>query len=550
MTRWSQTRAGVSENGQRRQRGFLGAAGEPRRGGTSIGSARGGTLLALAVVLAGCAASDPPADPAPTGEDAWAWAARALPSGAEHDHFVLAHHRGLSTPNFRVLGHDPLVTSHYGAPAGGYFCGEAATTSDGRRLMVANSYTSDMVAFVLVDVTDAAAPHVVSEFVVENARTNDVAITPDGRFVVLLSDPYRRAPAAPVALALGASAPGCPERVVPTPRPILGPSVVLVDVQDPARPRVVDVEAGPGLGHSISTAEADGVTYVVASHTNVVHAASLYEFYTLDEGAAGPDLVLQSVYQLPPGAGAKERPLVNGHMDATVQKHPVTGRVLAWLSDWDAGLVVLDITEPAAPRFVSRFNDWSGEGHFVTGDESGNLHNALPVDALWDGRHYTILGQEIVARPPDRPSGWIYVLDTTDPARPVEAGRWTLPVEVEWDEPLLWSTHYVDVVGRTLFVSHYHAGVWAVDVSTPERIADPPSVGVFVPDRDPPAEPATTARDGIFPGEGATPAVLEVQALPDGTLVVLDAQGGLYAVSFDAGAPIAPPPTWRAQQSG
>lgn len=52
------------------------------------------------------------------------WAERAVPHSEEHDHSAREDHRNLSTPNFEVLGHDPLITDYHGETSGGYLCGE------------------------------------------------------------------------------------------------------------------------------------------------------------------------------------------------------------------------------------------------------------------------------------------------------------------------------------------------------------------------------------------------------------------------------------------
>src|ERR1051325_7038449 len=49
------------------------------------------------------------------------WFEIALPNGPDHDHRNLDQHLELSTPNFHVMGWNPLVTDYHGKSAGGYF---------------------------------------------------------------------------------------------------------------------------------------------------------------------------------------------------------------------------------------------------------------------------------------------------------------------------------------------------------------------------------------------------------------------------------------------
>ncbi|HEV8359046.1 MAG TPA: hypothetical protein VGR28_01180 [Candidatus Thermoplasmatota archaeon] len=499
--------------------------------------------LLLALALAGCLApSAPPSPPGgPAGPVAADWHVRALPFGEGHNHSSPAEHANLSTPNFRVLGWDPLPTDLYqGAGAGGYFCGEAAQTAEGRRLAVVGSFSSD-VAFVVSDVTDPAHPTTVGEYALPGVHVYDVAITRDGLHVAVGTNP--EPPALPIPL-LGAGPRGVqpmvrscgsgwraagPEQQLP-----LAPGVVLVGVADPANPVFEDFAPTPVIGpHSVSTADVDGAQYVLASITNLQHQASYFTLFEVTATPLGPKLVELSTYQAPPPG--PNVALVNGHVDGSIQKHPLDGKVYAYLADWDAGVIIVDITNPRTPIQVSQWTDYTGPGPLDSGDATGAIHDALPIEGLWDEKHYTLAGQELGGRPQNRPSGWVHILDTTDPANPQLVGQWVLPVDVQWDSFLMFSTHYIDVVNRTLFVSMYHGGVWAVDLSG--NLSAPKTLGVFEP-TNVPAIPAAHAADGW------TPDVLQAIALPTGDLVVYDDSTGLYVVRFDPTVDVPPVGPW------
>src|SRR5688500_10747134 len=110
------------------------------------------------------------------------WAEKALPFGEDHDHKNAAQHN-FSTPNFKVLGWNPLISSHYGTSAGGYLCGDSADKGS-RRISVVHGLSTD-VALIIVDVTDPAKPQVLGELTMPNGGARDVAVTPDGKYVVL-----------------------------------------------------------------------------------------------------------------------------------------------------------------------------------------------------------------------------------------------------------------------------------------------------------------------------------------------------------------------------
>ena len=225
-----------------------------------------------------------------------------------------------------------------------------------------------------------------------------------------------------------------------------------------------------------------------------------------------------------------------GPHDAYIQVHPATGERLAHLAYGTRGYVVVNADDVAMPRFVAHWEDWSvfGEG----APERPYVHEALPIEGLWDGRHYTILGEECGAHRIVAPSCYAIVLDTTDPAAPTFVGAWTLPVDVEWSGLYQFSLHYMALVDRTLFVSTYHGGLWAVDLSTPEALRTMPTIGVFVPDRDSPQPRQGPTRSGLLIGVlyenldfDVKPMIADVNVLSDGTLIVYDANTGLVTRS-------------------
>lgn len=521
-------------------------------------------VLALGILLAGCLAGvEAPdgADPSASSADPTRWAADALPHGDDHDHGDRDHHRNLSTDNFEVVGYDPLITDHHGSTAGGYFCG--ATGSDGdRRLAVVHGWMND-VAFVVVDVTDPEDPRKIGELVMPHANVYELDIGPDMRYVALGTSVYdagtdqNASASSPLADAYFRNA--CTGEVTRLPDVAANApyysGVVLVDLQDPTAPEILDYRPLPLLGgHSVRFQEIDEEPIIIATVWSPTRPDSYYAFLGLRETpAAGTGLELLSTYRYtgpePPGTD----PLRGmGAHDGFIREHPGTGRHLAFLAYGSLGLVVVDVEDPTDPQLVGRWDDWQqvGQGAAQVGHFS---HQPLPMDVLWDGRHYTFLGEECLSPPADAPSCYVAVLDTTDPADPRYVGSWTLPEMVQWDQSLQFSIHHVAVQHRTLFVTTVHGGMWAVDVSTPEALREMPTVGVFVPDRDSPAPPEghrSLVMDAYTQGYGpvrSSPVVGDVHA-GDGTLTVFDVKSGLYEVRFDASDPATTVPPWHLRE--
>jgi len=511
-------------------------------------------VLALLLVLlfAGCSSKEggdggTPTPPPPTGpvRDP-AWAVAALP--LDHDHADRSLHVGLSTPNLRLVGHDPLVTDYHGAPSGGYYCGEVSREGE-RRYAVVNSFTSDT-AIVVVDVTDPAAPEMVGELILQNAHVYDSAITDDGRYAILATSPLDVLYDDPNSPPGGAGGPGRTGLVTigatwrdacgrtfqgPTDLVPYASGVVLVDLTDPTTPTVTDYRPRPAIGpHSVQSSTIDGTTYVLASTTNLAYTASTFSFFTLEElPVVGGRLVESGEYsanyeQETVAGGAP--PLLNGHVDGTIAKHPVTGELVAYLANWDEGLVIVRLDGPGQ---VTRLSGWGGLEAGSGAGMTGAIHTAYPLPERWDDRAIVVTGQELGGSPSARPTGQITLLDVTDPASPSAVARWTLPVGIQWSGGLTFSTHYVTLVDGVLYTALYHGGVWAADAS-PEHWPNLPSLGVFLPAETPPSEAVTGS---------LAPEVLDVLPLDDGSVLVFDSTTGAYTLRLDRSAdvPVAAP---------
>jgi hypothetical protein len=479
------------------------------------------------------------------------WAERALVNKGtddHHDHNDPAQHHDLSTPNFQVLGWDPLVTNYHREPSGGYSCGTVVDT-DERKIAVYNSFTTD-VALVVVDVKDPTAPKLIGELVLPLTHVYDASVTDDGMFALLATDPLDKGPDRPPAAAAdptyslhpvwrdacGHETQG-PEANLP-----YASGLVLVDLREPTAPAVIGYEPQPVLGaHSVSAATIDGVTYVVASTTNLLHGASYYQFYTLEDNPVVPQLLLYGTataqYPAVKGIDPAVMTALNGHVDATIAKHPVTHQILAYLANWNGGMSIMELAGRGQVNPVGLWNDYDpAKGSEMT----GQIHSVLPMQDLRNGRHITVIGQELGGHPDGRPTGQAILLDTTDPTKPHALARWTLPIDVQWDAGAMFSTHYVDLVGDTLFVTLYHGGIWAADANE-SQWPELPSIGVFMPDRD---SGADVFSKGVFPWR---PLVVEVGHLRDGTLVTVDHATGAYTLRFNPDDPRVPRlPPWTA----
>jgi hypothetical protein len=149
----------------------------------------------------------------------------------------------------------------------------------------------------------------------------------------------------------------------------------------------------------------------------------------------------------------------------------------AFLSYWDLGTVILDITRPERPRYLGRTR--------FEPNEVGNAHStALDND------------ERLLIETHETGGGTPTLFDISDPASPTRLSVLELPAQLlrqgrrghELERTsgleLSDSVHDPKVLGRTAFFSWYRQGVVAADISDPRR---PRIVARFLPDeaRDP-----------------------------------------------------------------
>jgi hypothetical protein len=202
--------------------------------------------------------------------------------------------------------------------------------------------------------------------------------------------------------------------------------------------------------------------------------------------------------------------------DMVAVSDPATGKTTLFTASWDAGLRVVDVTDPESPVELGGWNDFP-EGH------EGNLHTVS--SEVIDGRTITVGAVEVgfalvggthYVTNTDR--SIVYVWDTTDPADIVLLGQWENPdgkpadrAEVEGGEG---STHNLQLEGGRIYLAHYNMGVFVLDASTADAQAGPPLLAYH-------KEPDDTVwdvvlNDGILYAAGSQ-GVIALHYVPDVT---------------------------------
>lgn len=161
-------------------------------------------------------------------------------------------------------------------------------------------------------------------------------------------------------------------------------SLIAVDVSDPGNPEVTDEESlshwsvGPHNGwyHQIG-----GTEYFFTVH-GTSGAASAVNAFQFDRSSG--QLQQVNAWSWDTNLAAGEYGIESNqwyHHDLQIQEDPRTGRPLAYVHCWDAGLRIFDVSDPLDPREVGVF-------------EQEGAHHAVPGPALINGKRVVVTGHE------------------------------------------------------------------------------------------------------------------------------------------------------------
>lgn len=339
--------------------------------------------------------------------------------------------------------------------------------------------------FVIVDIEDPANPTVVSS-VNSGFVDSDCQFTDDGNYLVL-------ATIAGVTDGLPAGSPPVSDAAAK--------GVEVFDVRDKADPELLyrdQQKAEINSYHNVFTAKINGTNYVFQMYTANIFA--------IDEGADQ----MRWVSQLP-----------NADHDMWVGQHPLTGEWII-ITGANRGIMVYNIEDPANPVEL---------GVWQTDGEEGleGWHRQWPIQQTVDGRAYVLVGGE---EPEDLSIPHV-VVDFTDPADMFTVGTWPLPGEpVSGGGPAnfyTFSPHEFETWNGYAAMGLYHAGVWLIDIGTPERAANPVTLGYYFPTEVPQLEGGTSNHPFLY-----NPDVWGAYFDERGYVVTADWGSGLYVLKFDA----------------
>lgn len=443
---------------------------------------RAAAIALLVLLAAGCVnPSSTQTASAPEAEGALGWALPFPdPMGQDHDHSDASLHG--AAWNFEQVAQHPIAGSK-GHSAGAH----ALDYKNGFLFVAAYGGDADAEGGVFIfDAKDPASPQLVGRLRLPGSLGGDRSLeaTDDAEYAVLGTEPLT---------SLG--------HVSPTPA-----GIYLIDVKDKASPRIVGfANTGTFGAHSITIHRINGKDYVFVGAAN---GRNVFEI----QRSPLPMLVTIG-----------ERPI--GH-DAIVVDDPLLGKPLLYAANGGAGFEAYDVSDPAKPLKVLAWNIPDREDRYYV------HHSAVQ---FIEGRRIVVVESEDWE---DYPSP-LWVLDATDFEDVQVLGNWSNP-GAHAAEDLRYSLHNPVFMGDKLVVAHYHGGVWALDLSTPEKRANPPVVGVFLPS-EPAGAPAKPVGYAVMQRLGRSFAVTDVPMTMDVKVVgdyvyAADLHTGVYALK----------PTWDA----
>jgi len=215
------------------------------------------------------------------------------------------------------------------------------------------------------------------------------------------------------------------------------------------------------------------------------YANSEHDFKTTIVNILTGAIVGAYVSPEPQGCADPECAQFNFAHEGWVQRHPASGRMFDYVSNWDSGLRIVDVSDPAHPVEVGSWDYPNADAqccaHYAAATPSGNWVYVEDEIGVGD-------------------TGGVHVLDTsscdgTSRCTPQQVGFWHIPghrVQAGAyhgrggpnehgviQRFFTWDAHNLDVKGEnTLLVANYTAGIRLVDTTAK---SEPVEVSFYLP---------------------------------------------------------------------
>ena len=185
----------------------------------------------------------------------------------------------------------------------------------------------------------------------------------------------------------------------------------------------------------------------------------------------------------------------------------------------DAGLVIMDVSERAAPRLITHRN-WSPPF-------GGGTHNCLPLP----DRTLLVVLDEAVLDDCEDDMKYIWMFDIREPSNPISIATFPTPTEADYaNKGAHFGPHNIHenrpdglVSSQLIFATYQNAGIRVFDIRDAHR---PAEVAAFVP-------PAPNRLVDHRPGRRKVIQSCDVWVSTDGLVYSSDFNGGLFILEYD-----------------
>jgi hypothetical protein len=293
--------------------------------------------------------------------------------------------------------------------------------------------------------------------------------------------------------------------------PECGAGLRVYDLEDPASPRQIGFMPVQGLGlHRIWWT---GGRYAYASALLDGFTDHIFIVIDLQDPTTPREVGRWWVPGMCHAAG--EKPSWTGRV---ALHHPVIADGIAYCAWRDAGMILLDVSDPTAPRFLGQRNLMPPFG--------GSTHTALPLPR----RELAIVADEAMSDISVEQQKYIWVMDVRNKSNPVTIATMPLPSDSDYvaaggtfGPHNLWENRPDAYTSDTLvFATFQSGGVRVYDINDPFR---PQEVAFFVP---PPPRTLVDPRPGIKLITHSA----DLYVTGDGLIFVTDYNGGFYVLEY------------------
>ncbi len=436
-----------------------------------------------------------------------------IPWGSDHNHADPEQHRFADGASLL----DQLNLQEYGFDIERMMVGAHAMDTFGNKLVVAvfgnHDDTGGQQGFHIVDITEPENLRVVGSYLPQEPVRGDrtIAYGPEGKFVFLGYESGTR------------------------------PGIAAVNVENPEDPRLAAFWSDPsGYGpHTVAAGRVDGTTYVFALSVGVTTLSfdgttfqQVGKYVTADELAAADAARFVDPNSNDPTAYASRYALrtVYAH-DMNFYEDPLTGTPLLLVAYAYDGLKILDISNPSVPVMLGRFlppEDGTGHKHYT---------HSVTAERLETGELIIVAGSETFEEENQQIASPIWILDATAmmEGQPMEnppehLSTWRNPSRAPAGA-LGLSVHFFRQQDGLLYLSHYHGGVWGIDLRTEADRNRPAHFAYIMPLGDDPV----FAPDWCCLGwdlDGA-PMVFDVAVDAQGTVYAADIVQGVSSIRME-----------------